>query len=91
MSGPIEQYVLTEHALESLERRGLDQAVVSDVVGHPQQWSHVRPGRVVLQSIIEMRGRRYLVRVFIDVDRSPAEVVTAYRTSKIDMYWRTEP
>jgi hypothetical protein len=38
-----------------------------------------------------MRGRRYLVRVFVDVDRSPAEVVTAYRTSKIDKYWRTEP
>jgi len=26
----------------------------------------------------------------VDVDRSPAEVVTAYRTSKIDKYWRRQ-
>jgi len=30
------------------------------------------------------------VRVFVDVDRRPAEVVTAYRTSKIGKYWREE-
>jgi hypothetical protein len=29
-----------------------------------------------------------LVRVFVDVDRKPAEVVTAYRTSRIAKYWR---
>ncbi len=34
--------------------------------------------------------RDYLVRVFIDIDRSPAEVVTVYRTSKIEKYWRTQ-
>jgi hypothetical protein len=30
----------------------------------------------------------YLMRVFVDVDRKPAEVVTAYRTSKIEKYRR---
>jgi hypothetical protein len=90
MPGPIEQFVLTEHATESLERRGLDQVVVAEVVMRPQQWFAARPGRAVLQSIVEMQGRRYLVRVFIDVDRSPAEVVTAYRTSRIAKYWRAE-
>jgi uncharacterized protein YuzE len=28
-------------------------------------------------------GRRYVVRVFVDIDRVPAEVVTVYRSSKI--------
>jgi hypothetical protein len=32
----------------------------------------------------------YLVRVFVDVDRDPAEVVTAYRTSKISKYWEEQ-
>jgi hypothetical protein len=31
--------------------------------------------------------KAYLVRVFVDVDRQPAEVVTVYRTSKIYKYW----
>ncbi len=47
----------------------------------------VRPGREVVHSRIEFAGRRYLVRVFVEVDRSPVEVVTVYRTSKIDKYW----
>jgi hypothetical protein len=33
-------------------------------------------------------GKVYLVRVFVDVDRQPAEVVTVYRTSKVSKYWR---
>jgi hypothetical protein len=36
-------------------------------------------------------GRIYLIRVFVDVDRRPAEVVTAYRTGKLEKYWRVEP
>ena len=50
----------------------------------------VRPGREVLQSRIEFKGRIYLVRVFVDIDRVPLEVVTAYRTSRIEKYWRDE-
>ena len=33
----------------------------------------------------------YLVRVVVDVDRRPAEVVTVYRTTKLRKYWRDEP
>lgn len=46
----------------------------------------MREGRVVAQA----RMGPYLMRVFVDVDRSPPEVVTAYRTSKIEKY-RSRP
>jgi hypothetical protein len=65
--------------------------MVRQVVAAPEQREAVRPGRDVLQSRIELEGRTYLVRVFVDVDRSPAEVVTAYRTSKTEKDWRSEP
>jgi hypothetical protein len=47
---------------------------------------------VVLQSrlVDADAGTEYLVRVFVDIDRRPAEVVTAYRTSKIAKYWREQ-
>ncbi len=80
-------FVLTAHAISELARRGLDEAIVRQVLTDPEQRVVVRPGRELAQSRIELAGRRYLLRVFIDVDRSPAEVVTAYRTSKIDKYW----
>ena len=86
----IAQFVLTPHALGQMERRGLTQEEVAPVVRQPQQRWHVRPGRDVLQSRFEpgASGGDYLVRVIVDVDASPAEVVTAYRTSKVDKYWR---
>lgn len=88
---PILDFVLTPHASYELRRRGLDETMVRRVLAHPEQRIAVRSGRDVVNSRVEIAGRRYLVRVFVDVDRSPAEVVTAYRTSKIGKYWRRQP
>jgi hypothetical protein len=57
----------------------------------PEQRHAARPGRDVLQSRIGVAGKTYLLRVFVDVDRQPAEVVTVYRTSRVGKYWRTDP
>ena len=62
--------------------------MVHSVLRNPEQVAEVRPGRVVLQSVVTMGNQRYLLRVFVDVDRSPPEVVTVYRTSKVERYWR---
>jgi len=45
----------------------------------------VREGRIVVQG---MSGE-YLLRVFVDIDRHPPEVVTSYRTSNVGMYRRS--
>lgn len=60
------------------------------VFAAPEQRIQMRPGREVLQSRIALQGKTYLVRVFVDVDRKPPEVMTVYRTSKIEKYWRDE-
>lgn len=89
---PISGFVLTAHAVFEMERRGVSEELVRGVLAAPEQRLPVRPGRDVLQSRVSLGvpGRTYLVRVFVDVDRAPAEVVTAYRTSKIAKYWREE-
>jgi hypothetical protein len=87
----IVDFVITPHAEFELRRRGLDEALVRRVLAAPEQRAAVRPGRDVLQSRIEIDDKVYLVRVIVDVDRNPAEIVTGYRTSKIDKYWRSEP
>jgi hypothetical protein len=90
MAEPIAEYILTEHALLEIKRRGLSEEMVRLVLGEPEQRHDVRAGREVLQRRVSIGEpvKTYLVRVFVDVDRRPAEVVTAYRTSKIDKYWR---
>jgi hypothetical protein len=60
------------------------------VLGAPEQREKVRSGRDVLQSRVEVGRKPHLVRVFVDVDKKPAEVVTVYRTSKLTKYWRDD-
>jgi hypothetical protein len=76
-----------------MERRVLEESLVRRVLESPEQEEMVQPGRLVLQSRVSMgaRAQTYLVRVFVDVDRQPPEVVTVYRTSKIAKYWREAP
>lgn len=89
---PIETYVVTAHAVYEAQRRDLSLDVVRAVLASPEQRLAVRPGRDVLQSRLQEPGggRTFLVRVFVDVDRSPSEVVTVYKTSKLAKYWEDE-
>lgn len=89
MAEPIANYVVTPHALLGMERRGIDMAVVEAVLTAPEQRLAVREGRDVLQSRIDVGAKSYLFRVFVDIDREPAAVVTVYRTSKLEKYWRS--
>jgi hypothetical protein len=82
---------MTSHASDEAARRGIPIPVIESILKAPEQRFPVRPGRDVVQSRILFGQRVYLVRVFVDVDREPAEVVTAYRSSRIAKYWENEP
>ncbi len=85
---PIIDYTITDHADFEISRPGLKRETIDRVLMNPEQRFDVRLGRVVLQSRIQESGEEFLIRVFVDADRRPAEVVTAYRTTKIGKYWR---
>jgi len=84
----IVEYVITGHAAFQMNRRDIPLEQVRDVLERPEQRFTAREGRDLLQSRLHMEGRLFLVRVFVDVDRKPAEVITVYRTSRIEKYWR---
>jgi len=88
----ITKYRLTEHAKEEMARRQISQENVANVLAAPEQIEAVRQGRSVYQSRIktDKPPQTYLLRVFVDVDREPPEVVTVYRTSKVTKYWRVD-
>lgn len=77
--------ILTPHARDQLLARGLDEAAVRQTLELPDEVAPVRPGRVVAQRIFG----GHLLRVFVDIGPNPPEVVTAYKTSKLDKYRRT--
>jgi len=90
MTEPVDDYEITEHAAFEIQRRQIEESLVRRVLAAPEQRHVARPGREVLQSRIGVAGKTYLLRVFVDVDRQPAEVVTVYRTSRLAKYWRAD-
>ncbi|HBY96526.1 MAG: DUF4258 domain-containing protein [Ardenticatenaceae bacterium] len=82
--------MLTDHARFQMARRHVTEADIATVLTVPEQREEIKPGRCVYQSRFHLGDppKTYLVRVFVDVDRIPAEVVTVYRTSKVSKYWR---
>ena len=88
---PILDYVITPHAAFEMKRRGIDEAMLRGVLVAPGQRDSVRPGRDVLQARVTIEDKEFMVRVFVDIDRTPANVVTVYRTTKIRKYWRNAP
>ncbi|MBX7073402.1 MAG: DUF4258 domain-containing protein [Pirellulales bacterium] len=78
----LDQAILTDHAQFQLARRHLDHADIMSVLADPESVDTIRPGRVVAQRLIG----NYLFRVFVDTDRFPPEIVTAYRSSRFQRY-----
>jgi len=87
---PVFDFVFTDHALTEMARREITQDDVKAVLASPEQMEMVREGRAVYQAKLEMDEppKTYILRVFLDIDRKPPYVVTVYRTSKIEKYWR---
>ena len=58
------------------------------MLAKPGQMEFVRDGQVVYQAKIDLEEppKTYILRVFVDIDRKPPEVVTVYKTSKIEKY-----
>ncbi len=80
--------VFTEHALREMRRRDVAEDDVRETLRHPEGVRTLRPGRLVAQRLF-LRGepsRPYLLRVFVDIDRMPPEIVTVYWTSRIGKY-----
>ena len=86
---PIHDYHLTEHAKYQMKRRGINKSEIEHVLSNPDQISIIMGDRAVYQSRVEIDDdQTYLIRVFVDVHLNPPEVVTCYKTSKIEKYWR---
>jgi hypothetical protein len=81
-------FIFSNHALQELQRRGLQQNMVESVLNNPQQIIAEKEGRKAYQSQVDFGGGKiYLVRVIVADNLDPAVVITAYRTSKITRYW----
>jgi Domain of unknown function (DUF4258) len=82
-------YKISRHAQIEMERRQISLSLVESVLDNPQQIILEREGRKVYQSKVDFgNGKFFLLRVIVADDIDPKVVITVYRTSKIEKYWR---
>lgn len=77
-------FVIKPAVRQKIEDHGLTVEDVQAVLDAPEQQVPGYAGRVIYQS----RVGRHLLRVVLDQDRTPPEVVTAYRTRDVEKYWQ---
>jgi hypothetical protein len=83
------QFKLSAHAQEEVERRRIPMQLVESVLNNPQQVVPAFRGKTAYQSELDFgSGKKYLLRAIVDDSVYPAAVITVYRTSKINKYWR---
>ena len=80
---------LSNHAAKELIRRNIPEILLDELLDNPQQRTEEKDGLVAYQSQFDFgEGKLYLIRAIVDEAQDPNLVVTVYRTSKIDKYWR---
>ena len=84
----VSTYTLTKHAAEEMEERSISIEVLDQVILSPEQIVPERDELVAYQSIVAFADcGNMLVRAIVD-PTEPKRVITVYRTSKIEKYWR---
>lgn len=78
----------TRHAEEELVHRRIPRHIVQNVLDAPEQIVPEREGKRAYQSVVNMGGKNFLIRVIVDDRTDPGVVITVYRTSRIDKYRR---
>ena len=85
-------YTLSRHARQELELRQISHELLESVLQNPQQVVPERGTKQADHSQLDFGdGRKFLLRAIVDDAINPAVVVTVYRTSKINKYWKTKP
>jgi hypothetical protein len=90
MAVPLTEIKIKNHARFEMERRQIDEATVRTIAAKPEQILKTSGNRWIYQSRIQPSdtNKVYLIRVIVDLGPLPPEVITVYRSSKIDKYWR---
>jgi hypothetical protein len=70
-----------------MDLRGIPMEIVGSIIARPDQKLE-HDNLMVLQSIVrDINEQRFLIRVFLNINKTPALVVTVYKTSKIEKYY----
>ena len=82
--------IITEHAKFEASRRNIPEELIRSVIENPQQKLPSQKGRVIVQSKYndEKEDKEMILRVIGIASVEDFKVITVYKTSKINKYWK---
>ncbi len=84
--------VFSDHALFEMGRRSISKEVIIEIIENAVSRIPSRHGRVVVQGkYLDLRLNKEMVLRVIGVQEKNAfKVITVYKTSKFDKYWKED-
>ena len=79
---------LSRHVQREMERRGIPLAVMESVLAAPAQKVPEHGSVICYQPKVEINQKPYFGAGDVNETAKPPKVVTVYRTSKINKYWK---
>lgn len=82
--------LFSDHALYEMDRRAITKEAVADVITNPAIVLGSKHGRVVMQGKYydNVLGKEMVLRVIGVDEQSLFKVITVYKTSKFEKYWK---
>jgi len=84
--------ILTSHARFEAKRRAISTKLIRKVASKPEQLIKGRKKKWIAQSkyFDELEQQTMLLRVIFEETKDVRKIITVYKTSKIDKYWKKE-
>ena len=84
--------IFSEHALFEMEFRKIKKEDVERVIKHPLQKIPSRKNRIIMQGRYydDKENKEMLLRIIVEELENTFHVITIYKTSKIEKYWKEE-
>lgn len=79
-------YIFSQHALEQMKERGISKETVENILTKPDQITAYED-LTIFQRLEKGDISVFLIRVFVNMGKSPNVIVTVYKTSKIYKYY----
>ncbi|TDE16633.1 DUF4258 domain-containing protein [Dyadobacter psychrotolerans] len=79
-------FKFSTHALEQMFIREISAEEIMEVIYDPDAIYKEENEHLIYQKVLTRNGADFLYRVFVNPDKIPNLIKTAYRTSKINKY-----
>jgi len=76
----------SKHSIERIKARDISKETIIEILKNPDSFKDESSCMRVYQKIIRQKGKKFMLRVFVNVCKDPNLIITAYKTSKIEKY-----